>query len=140
MRADLRFVFDTNVIVSALLLKESVSRKAFDEAQNQGQLLISLDTLTELNEVLRREKFNKYVTEQERLQFLSALVKKAVLVEITDIIKECRDPKDDRFLELAVSGKANYIVSGDKDLMTLHPFRGISIVSPDQLLGSLTDE
>jgi len=140
MTTELRFVFDTNVIVSAVLLKNSISRRAFDEAQTQGQLLISLDILNELNEVLRREKFNKYITEQERLQFLSALVREAVLVEVTDVVNECRDPKDDKFLELAVSGKADYIVSGDKDLLVLHPFRGIFIVKPNQLIDSLSNE
>ena len=139
MKNDLRFVFDTNTIISALLIKNSVSRKAFDEAQARGQLLISLDTLDELNDVLRREKFNKYVTEQERLQFLSALVKEAILVEVTDTIKASRDPKDDKFLELAVSGKADYIVTGDKDLTDLHPFQGIPVVRPNQLLDSLID-
>ncbi len=140
MTTELRFVFDTNAIISALLLKKSVSRKAFDTAQNRGQLLVSLDTLNELNEVLWREKFSKYVTEQERLQFLSALVREAELVKVTDRISECRDPKDDKFLELAVSGKADYLVSGDKDLLVLHPFRGIPIIRPDQLLGILTRE
>ena len=137
---ELRFVFDTNAIISALLLKNSVSRRAFDNAQNQGQLLLSLDTLNELNEVLQREKFNKYVTEHERLQFLSALVKEATLVEVIDTIRECRDPKDDKFLELALNGKADYIISGDKDLIILHPFRGIPIIRPDQLLDALRTE
>lgn len=137
MTIDLRFVFDTNVIVSAVLLKGSTARKAFDEAQRRGELLLSLDTLDELNEVLQRRKFNKYVTEQERLQFLSTLVREATLVEITDMITVCRDPKDDKFLELAVSGKADYLVSGDKDLLVLHPFQTVSILRPDQLLKQL---
>jgi predicted nucleic acid-binding protein len=64
MTPELRFVFDTNALVSAVLLKQSVSRRAFDLARQHGQILISLDTLNELNDVLRRTKFNKYVTEQ----------------------------------------------------------------------------
>lgn len=77
MTTEQRFVFDTNTIVSAVLLKNSISRKVFDEALKEGQLLISLETLNELNDVLRRDKFNKYITEQERLQFLSALVRES---------------------------------------------------------------
>ena len=80
MPTDLRFVFDTNVIVSALLLKQSVTRQAFDRAQEQGQLLHSLSTLEELNDVLRRDKFDKYVLEEERIQFLSTLVRESTLV------------------------------------------------------------
>ncbi len=133
-----RFVFDTNVIVSAVLLKRSISRKVFDAAQAQGQLLISLDILNELNDVLRRKKFDKYVTEHERIQFLSVLVRESEFVEVTDVINECRDPKDNKFLELAVSGHADYIVSGDKDLLVLHPFRNISIIKPNELMDSLS--
>jgi len=129
-----RFVFDTNAIVSAVLLKKSVSRRAFDTARRQGSVLISVDVLNEFNDVLRRTKFNKYVTEHERLQFLSGLVREAILIEHTVTIIECRDPKDDMFLELAVSGMADYIVSGDKDLLVLHPFRGIPVVTAREFL------
>ncbi len=64
------------------------------------------------------------------MQFLAVLVREATLVEITETIAECRDPKDDKFLELAIGGKAACIVSGDKDLLVLHPFRGIPILTP----------
>jgi putative PIN family toxin of toxin-antitoxin system len=132
--SELCFVFDTNTVVSALLLRQSVSRQAFDEARQQGQLLLSLETLNELNDVLRREKFNRYVSERERLLFLSAFVQEAMLVEVHAVIQESRDPKDDKFLVLAVSGQADFIISGDKDLLVLDPFHGIPIVTPRQLL------
>jgi uncharacterized protein len=134
MTTELRFVFDTNTVVSALLLKNSVSRKAFDTAREQGILLISKETMTELNEVLRREKFDKYLTEQERLHFLAKLVREAHLIEVINEIQECRDPDDDKFLELAVSGRADFLVSGDKDLLTMNPFRQIPIVTPRELM------
>jgi len=139
MTTELRFVFDTNTVVSALLMKRSVPREALDEAQNHGKLLISIDVLNELNDVLRREKFNKYVTEEERLQFLSAMVRDAVHINVTETIAECRDPKDDKFLELAINGKADYIVTGDKDLLVLNPFRNVEIVKPSELLERLVD-
>ncbi|MBW7959130.1 MAG: PIN domain-containing protein, partial [Candidatus Promineofilum sp.] len=66
-----RFVFDTNSVVSALLLKHSVSRRAFDRARAKGILLVSLETLIELADVLRRDKFNKYITELDRQRFLA---------------------------------------------------------------------
>jgi len=68
------------------------------------------------------------------LRFLALLVKEATLVEVTQRVKECRDPKDDKFLELAVNGSADFIVSGDKDLQVLHPFRNIPILSPREFL------
>lgn len=132
-----RFIFDTNVVVSALLLRHSVTRQAFDRATQIGKLLISRATVEELNDVLRRKGFERYVTEEERMEFLSAFVRDGVLVEIVERVVACRDPKDDKFLELAVNGKATCIVSGDEDLLALHPFRGIAIVTPRQFLESL---
>ncbi len=134
MTSEPRFVFDTNSVVSALLLKQSISRRAFDRAHESGVLLVSAETLTELADVLRRSKFNKYITEQERHRFLAAYIREATLIEPTDIIRACCDPRDDKFLELAVSGQANLIVTGDRDLLTLNPFRGITILSADEFL------
>lgn len=134
MPTDLRFVFDTNVIASALLLKQSVARQAFDKALEEGRLLVSQATVQELNEVLRRKGFDKYVQEEERIQFITALVREAILVEITETITGCRDPKDSKFLELAVGGKASCIVSGDDYLLVLDPFRGIPVLTPRQFL------
>lgn len=134
MPTDRRIVFDTNVIVSALLLKHSVSRQAFDTALASGRLLLSLAVISELNDVLKRKQFDKYILEEERMQFLEVLVREVTIVEITEIITECRDPKDDKFLELAIEGQAVCIVSGDKDLLVLHPFRGIPILTPAEFL------
>ena len=134
MPTERRFVFDANVIVSALLLKQSIVHRAFDKALEQGRLLVSQAVIEELNEVLRRKGFEKYVIEDERIEFITALVREATLVEITDTVTECRDPKDNKFLELAVSGKATCIVSGDDDLLVLHPFRGIPVLTPRQFL------
>lgn len=129
-----RFVFDTNVVVSALLMKKSVARDALDKARTVGDILLSLEVIEELRDVLSRPAFDRYIDEENRLKFLSLLVKEAELVEITEKIKECRDPKDDKFLELAVNGNASLIVSGDKDLQVLHPFRNIPILSPREFL------
>jgi putative PIN family toxin of toxin-antitoxin system len=134
MTSKRRFIFDTNVIVSALLFKQSVARQAFDKARAAGDILLSVSTLEELSSVLRREKFNKYLSEAERLLFLVTLVHEAVLVEITETITECRDPKDNKFLELAVSGHADSVISGDEDLTSLHPFREIPVLTPREFL------
>jgi putative PIN family toxin of toxin-antitoxin system len=134
MPDDLRAVFDTNVIVSAVLLPRSIPRQAFDHALDHGSILVSSATVAELNDVLRREHLNKYVEEQDRLEFLAALVRDAEVIEVADQVTECRDPKDNKFLELGVSGNATHIVTGDQDLLVLHPFRGISVVTPRAFL------
>jgi putative PIN family toxin of toxin-antitoxin system len=134
MTNDLRVVFDTSVVVSAVLLPRSVPRQAFDMAAMRGRLLLSAATVSELDEVFRRPKFNKHVPEALRMEFLAALASRAELVAVTAILTDCRDPKDNKFLELAVSGRATHLVSGDADLLTLHPFRGVTIVTPQAFL------
>ena len=134
MPANSRFVFDTNAIFSAVLLQQSVSRRAFDRALDEGEILVSVETIDELNRVLGRDKFARYVTEQERLEFLAILLREARLIEVDVHIGACRDPKDNKFLELAVSGDAKCIVSGDQDLLVLHPFRGIAILTPSSFI------
>jgi putative PIN family toxin of toxin-antitoxin system len=74
-----------------------------------------------------------------RLEFLAALIRQAQLVEITAAIADCRDPKDNKFLELAVSGQASHILTGDADLLALHPFRGLSILTPRDFCVSVAD-
>ena len=133
----MRYVFDTNVIVSALLFENGKPAQALRYALVNGDVLLSLELLEELNEVLGRERFNRYVTSEEREEFLEALVERAVLVEIIEKVQECRDPKDDKILELAVNGEANYIISGDKDLLILHPFRGVLIIAADEFLRTI---
>ncbi len=130
----MRTVIDTNVAVSAALLPHSVPRQAFDAAAARGKLLVSVTTVAELDDVLRRSKFNKYVPEDRRLEFLAALLQQAEQVDVTEIITACRDAKDNKFLELAVSGGASDIITGDDDLLVLHPFRGIAVVTPQAFL------
>lgn len=90
--------------------------------------------LAELNEVLGRQHFRRYVHEDEVRRFLAAFAREAEWVEITTSITACRDPKDNKFLELAVDGHATHIVSGDDDLLALNPFRNISILRPVAIL------
>ena len=129
-----RFVFDTNALVSAALIQRSVSRQAFDYAFAHGTLLLSPVTILEFQEVLYRPRFNKYLTDAERQEFLVAVVGSMETVLITETIAVCRDPKDDRFLEVAVNGQATHMITGDQDLLVLHPFRGIPIMTPRTFL------
>jgi putative PIN family toxin of toxin-antitoxin system len=134
MTNNVRVVIDTNVIVSAALLPYSIPRQAFDRALEQGTILVSSTTVAELDDVLRRPYFDKYVHEDERLDFLAVLIRDSELVVVNDVVNDCRDPKDNKFLELAISGKATHIVSGDKDLLALHLFRGVLILTPQTFL------
>ena len=88
----------------------------------------------ELEEVLWRKKFDPYITIDERGRFLRSFLNDALLIKATEKIQVCRDPKDNMILELAVSGQADCIVTGDKDLLTLNPFRRIQILTPTEFL------
>ncbi|MFT5241866.1 MAG: putative PIN family toxin of toxin-antitoxin system [Candidatus Promineifilaceae bacterium] len=92
--------------------------------------------LNEIDDVLRRPKLEKYLPENDKMQFLVALVREASIVEISESITDCRDPKDNKYLKLAVSGLATCIVSGDQDLLVLNPYRDIPILTPRQFLDS----
>jgi len=140
VRSSPRCVFDTNVLVSTLLFDQSKPAQAFFAALHAGEVLVSADVIVELNDVLGREKFAPYVNEEERARFLQSLLREARLVEVRDKIRACRDPNDDKFLELAVNGEADCIVSGDDDLLALTPFKGILILTPDKFLDALSKD
>jgi len=123
-------------LVSALLFDTSKPAQAFFTALRDGEVLLSADVISEISEVLGREKFRRYVTEEERSRFLRNLLQEAKLIEIEEKIQACRDPKDDKFLELVVNGSADCIVSGDDDLLTLNPFRDVEIITPSKLLAT----
>ena len=124
------FVFDTNTLVSAALLENSIPQRALSRALEIGTIGISRETLAELTEVLTRDKFSKYVSVDERDEFLEAFVLRSVMVDVTTSVSVCRDPDDDKFLELAIGGDASAIVTGDQDLLILNPFHGIPILTP----------
>ena len=129
-----RFVIDTNVLISALLFKSSVPFRGLELATKQGIILYSKATFNELERVLNRSKFDKYLSQEERQVFLLKFVSGCQLVSIKETITICRDEKDNKFLELAVSGNANIIITGDLDLLVLHPFQSIEILTPDKFV------
>jgi uncharacterized protein len=130
----LTIVLDTNTIVSALCFPQSIVRQAFNRAINEHQIVASSATWAELTEVINRQKFDKYVPSKERLLFLETVKQKVIFTEPTETITDCRDPKDNKFLELAVAANAEFIVTGDLDLLILNPFRNISILKSSEFL------
>ncbi len=90
---------------------------------------MSPEIADEYFDVFSRSKFDKYVSLETRLGFLSEIMANAIPVTIRVRVTACRDPKDDKFLDLAVNAGASAIVTGDKDLLVLHPFQNIPIVS-----------
>jgi len=134
MNSKPRYVFDTSVIVSAFLFHNANPGHALQTALDRGEVLLSIEVAAELNKVMDREKFDRYLPRKKRKELLSALLQESVFMEVSEQIQACRDPKDDKFLELAVSGEATCIVSSDDDLLVLNPFRGIPILKPSEFL------
>ena len=139
----MRAVVDTNILVRALIRPQgSVGPVLLRLRQGDYTLLYAQALLEELVDVLNRPRIrHKYGLTDEDIQTVVGLILlRGEAVTPQERITACRDPKDDKFLEVAVAGQADVIVSGDEDLLVLHPFAGISIVPPAAFLRMLDDE
>ncbi|HZW66165.1 MAG TPA: putative toxin-antitoxin system toxin component, PIN family [Hanamia sp.] len=131
------FLFDTNSLVSASLIGGTTLSRAMDRAVMLGKLAFSNATMDELVEVLFRKKFDKYfLNDEEKWSAIQRIALNAVFFSPVESIVDCRDPKDNKFLELAVASNASCIITGDKDLLILHPFRGIPILNAADFLNN----
>ncbi|SEM65623.1 hypothetical protein SAMN05216436_106123 [bacterium A37T11] len=134
MRVSPAFVFDTNVFVSLALFPGPVIKHAFEKAEALGEIVLSYDTLSELVEVLLRKKFDKYLSVEDRLTFISRVETRYRVIKTTSTITDCRDRKDNILLELAVDVSASCLITGDLDLLDLHPYHGIAILKASDFL------
>jgi putative PIN family toxin of toxin-antitoxin system len=133
MSAIARLVLDTNVVLSGLLFPGLIPSRALLKAQKE-HVLGSDATLLELVEVMGRARFDRYVERGIRQRLAAEYMNGCEIVPVLYPIRACRDPKDDKFLEVAVHGRADLIVTGDRDLLDLNPFRRIAILTPAEYL------
>ena len=134
-----RVVMDTSTFVSAVLLPQSTPRQAFLKALAGGVLCVSPSTLTEMELVLMRKKFDRYLDQKTRLDFLAMYRTHARLFPVSEAEEmalplSCRDPRDNKFLALALHCSADVLVSSDDDLLTLNPYQGIPVLLPQGFL------
>ncbi len=132
-----RVVLDTNVLISAALIATGKPFSVLSTVLDSGVLLFSNETFEEVATRLSRAKFDRYVSVALRERFLVDLGAVAEWTTITGALRVCRDPNDDAFLETAVAGRADCLVTGDRDLLALHPFRDVAIVTPADFLAVL---
>ena len=126
----MRLVLDTNVLVSAILSPVSISAKILNWGEDNGIILYSTATLAEVLSVLGRSKFSKYI-DHDDIDGLSIRIKTAwLLIEILNQVQLCRDPKDDKFIDLALNGEASHLITGDNDLLVLQSIQNISVINP----------
>lgn len=131
-----KFVFDTNTLISSFIFRNSKPRLAFELGVRSGMVFSSHKKYNELSKVLLRSKFDKYISREEKLQALKDFKELTYFIEVSEAITTCRDPNDNKFLELAVSSNASCISTGDNDLLILNPFRNIPILNAVDFLNN----
>ena len=129
-----RVVIDTNVFISALLNPVGIPRKVINIAFNQFTILQSEATYQELATRISKNKFDKYLEKDDKLDFLLSLKNRSLFVEFVHETTICSDSDDNKFLELALSGMAQYIITGDNDLLILNTYQRIPIITPAEFL------
>ncbi len=130
INSSIRLVFDTNVLVSSILAPNSIPAEVLNWGENVGVILFSTDTLTELLSVLSRKKFAKYINSQD-IEGLSQRIQATwCYVPIIQTVNLCRDEKDNKFIDLALNGRASHLIIGDNDLLILDSIQDISILNP----------
>ena len=134
MSFERRIVIDTGVLISAAIRPQSIPALALEKAWLLFDVCASHSTLVELKSVLLASKFESYRPLASRTEFVGMFEKRTMRFEVTISVTDCRDPKDNQFLELAETANAEMILSSDADLAVLHPWRGIPILPPSAFL------
>lgn len=127
MSARPRFVFDTNVLIDTALFRQSFGRRAFVLARTIGTVIASRSTMIEMESVLRRPKFNRFLPLADRQTAVAAIGQMIEQIEPWFHCRVCRDPTDDKLIHLAICAEATALVTRDADLLTLHPINGITV-------------
>jgi putative PIN family toxin of toxin-antitoxin system len=127
-------VIDASTVVGAALKRDSVPRRAILKARQQNVIALSNAVEAEIRGVLARPKFANSIADEDRHTILALVMEAAVRFEPTVIISDCRDRKDNIYLELAVSVGATVIISSDADLLDLDPWRGVRVLTPRAFL------
>jgi putative PIN family toxin of toxin-antitoxin system len=127
-------VLDTGILVSAAIRPDSIPALALEKSLLDFDVCVSHETLAELESVLARSKFDRYAPKTRREAFIAGFRERATLVDVSIIVTDCPDPKDNMFLALAEAAVAELIISSDPHLTNMHPWRGIPILPPAAFL------
>ena len=132
-----RVILDTNLLISRALTPSSLTASAVRLIIDHCDLLVSQATMDELATTLNRVQTKGYVKQDEAIALITAYKEMVEWIPIIERVQECRDPKDDKFLELAINGNAEYLITGDKDLLVLDPFRETHILSAKDFIAKI---
>ncbi|MEO5336020.1 MAG: putative toxin-antitoxin system toxin component, PIN family [Magnetospirillum sp. WYHS-4] len=129
-----RLVIDTNVWIGLIVWPSPRLAAVLDLAVREFEMIASEATFRELSETLTGTRFGEFLSLRERQLSLEMIAKHLTFLSVTATVTDCRDPRDNKFLDLAVDRRAQAIVTGDGDLLALHPWRGIAILPPRQFV------
>ena len=132
-------MFDASMLVSAAFRRGSVPDRAVRHAFRTDKIAVSEAMMAEPLDVLHRPRLARFIDPELRADLLGQLGTLGVLVRPTVLFADCRDPKDDKYLELALEAGAETITSSDDDLVVLHPWRGIQVVQPAEYLAQTAE-
>jgi uncharacterized protein len=127
-------VFDTSTLIGCCLTQQGRPAQALAYALRNFTVAVSSSTKAEAVDVFKRDKFDAWKSPQDRMAFLNGFLGAAKEFVVTELVHDCRDPKDNKFLELALAAKAIMIVSSDSDLLILNPYRNVEILTPVDFL------
>jgi len=131
-------VFDASTLVGAALKADSVPEQALLRAEEIDVFALSNAIEAEIVEVLNRAKFARAIPFERRERVISLIRNLAVWFEPVVRVMDCRDPDDNKYLELAQAAGADIIVSSDNDLLVLNRWRGVKILRPAEYLRAAT--
>jgi len=125
-----KYVGDTNVLLSSFISKKSPPARVIEHIIHDGFFAFSAETFAELDEVLNRPKFDRFISKEDRTNFINQIKAICILYEIYQPVDLCRDPKDNKFLDVAIASYADYLITGDDDLLVLENIGNTSIITP----------
>ena len=128
-----RIILDTNLWISFLITKNFIK---LDEIllSKEFVLIFSQELLEEFLAVAKRPKFRRFFSSSDLEEILESIQEYAEFIDVTSSIEVCKDPKDNFLLSLAIDGNADFLLTGDNDLLILTPFRKTAIVTISQFL------
>lgn len=130
-----KYICDTNIFISAVLSFNSLPDKAVETVLNSNAFFaFSDETYNEFVEVFSRKKFNKYISVEKRNLFIEKIFKSSQNYTIHKKVDLCRDPKDNKFLDLALVSDSEFIITGDEDLLVLKKIGKTEIITPREFI------
>jgi len=130
------FIVDTSVFIRAAFDYKSYSGRTFEKILLDYKLIYSKETLQELENTFNKDRLKSRIDKNKKDSFLNAIKTKGIEIKPKSNIKICRDDNDNMFLSLANDTEATAIITEDKDLLTLHPYKNTKIITSEQFIKS----